>query len=97
MHSRGFTIIELLVSLTILLVLFSVVIPSITKYQGAGRQEALDIEYSTISTSTVAYIVDNGTLPATAEILFERGYLQSQPVLADYTISKDGSVTQVPK
>ena len=97
MRSRGFTIIELFVSLTILLVLFSVVFPSIAKYQRAGRQQALDIEYQIIAASTVAYIVDNGTLPATAEILHNRGYLQSQPVLADYLISRDGLVIQIPK
>jgi len=67
---KGFTLIELLVVISILGVLAAVVIINVTKYMGAGRNEAALTELANVQTAVSAYMYDHpGTRPADVSAL----------------------------
>ncbi len=94
---KGYTLVELMVALSIVGVLSSTVMIVDQKYINAGKPEALRIEYKTIMTATRAYLNDNNKFPTSAEELAAEGYIDSVPTLATYTIDSTGKITQTPK
>ena len=56
---KGFTLIELLIVVAILGVLAAVVIPNVSRFMGAGEEEAAKTELDNIQTAVVAMMVDN--------------------------------------
>jgi len=57
---KGFTLIELLIVVAILGVLAAVVIPNVSRFMGAGKEEAAETELANIQTAVIAMMVDNG-------------------------------------
>ena len=93
---KGYTLVELMVALSIVAILSSTVMITEQKYMNAGKPEALRIEYKTIMTATRAYLNDNNKFPSSAEELAAQGYIDSVPTLATYTIDSKGNITQTP-
>ncbi|MBA7683785.1 hypothetical protein ES703_92170 [subsurface metagenome] len=62
---RGFTLIELLIVVAILGVLAAVVIPNVTRFVGAGKQEAAETELHNVQLAVTSMMLENGiaTIP----------------------------------
>ncbi len=91
---KGFTLIELLVVISILGVLAAVVVLNVTKYMGAGQNEAAGTELVQIQTAVAAYMYDHtGTAPTKFDDISP--YVLSTPNWT-YQFGPDGKVTQVP-
>ena len=57
---KGFTLIELLIVVAILGVLAAVVIPNVTRFVGAGEEEAADTELHNIQLAVTSMMLENG-------------------------------------
>jgi len=62
---KGFTLIELLIVVAILGVLAAVVIPNVTRFVGAGKQEAAETELHNVQLAVTSMMLENGltTIP----------------------------------
>lgn len=96
-HEQGYTLVELLVAMSIMGMLASTTTLTVTKYMNAGRPEALRVEYKTIATASYAFYSDNQRWPSSGKELADEGYIDSVPTLADYTIDTSGKITQTPR
>ena len=63
----GFTLVELLVVLVILVLLASVVAPRVIGYLGSSRTKAAKVQIHSLSTALELYKVDTGRYPSTSE------------------------------
>ena len=90
---KGFTLIELLVVISILGVLAAVVVLNVTKFIGAGQNEAAATELANVQTAVSAYMYDHtGGIPANTAAL--SSYMLNSPH-GTYTIDQSsGKVTQ---
>ena len=57
---RGFTLIELLIVVAILGVLAAVIIPNVTRFVGAGKQEAAETELHNVQLAVTSMMLENG-------------------------------------
>jgi prepilin-type N-terminal cleavage/methylation domain-containing protein len=94
---KGYTIVELMVAMSVLAIMTSTAMVAQQKYIKAGRPESLRIEYKTVATATRAYLNDYNRFPASDDELAAKGYIDSVPTLADYTIDTSGRITQKPR
>jgi prepilin-type N-terminal cleavage/methylation domain-containing protein len=94
---KGYTLVELMVAISIVGVLSSTVMVAEQKFMNAGKPEALRIEYKTIATAAQAYLNDHNKFPSSDDELAAEGYIDSVPTLADYTIDSRGKITQIPR
>jgi prepilin-type N-terminal cleavage/methylation domain-containing protein len=94
---KGYTLVELMVAISIVGVLSSTAVIAEQKYVNAGKPEALRIEYKTIATATRAYLNDYDKFPSSVDELAAQGYIDSVPTLATYTIDSSGKIIQKPK
>jgi prepilin-type N-terminal cleavage/methylation domain-containing protein len=95
-QQKGYTLVELMVAVSIMSALASTTMVAEQKYMNAGKPQALRVEYRTIATATQAYLNDNERLPSSGEELASKGYIDSVPTLASYTIDQAGRITQSP-
>jgi general secretion pathway protein G len=63
----GFTLVELLVVLAILVLLASLVAPRVIGYLGSSRTKAAKVQLQSLSTALELYKVDTGRYPSTSE------------------------------
>jgi general secretion pathway protein G len=63
----GFTLVELLVVLVILVLLASLVAPRVVGYLGSSRTKAAKVQVQSLSTALELYKVDTGRYPSTSE------------------------------
>jgi len=64
---HGFTLVELLVVMAILVLLASVVAPRVIGYLGSSRVKAAKIQIESLATSLELYRLDTGAYPATSQ------------------------------
>ena len=94
---KGYTLVELMVAISIMGILSSTAMIAEQKFVKAGRPEVLRIEYKTIATATRAYLNDMDKFPSSDDELAAKGYIDCVPTLADYTIDSNGKITQTPR
>jgi general secretion pathway protein G len=62
-HQAGFTLLELLVVLTIVSLLAVVAGPQVVRYLGKAKSETAKLQIRTVSTALDLYLLDNGSYP----------------------------------
>ena len=64
---RGFTLVELLIVLTILVMLASIVAPRVIGYLGTSKTKTAKVQIESLSAALQLYRIDNGRLPTTSD------------------------------
>lgn len=96
MQTSGFTLVEVLVVITILGFLSSIAIISVTGAQRTARVGACKTEFAAAQAALSAYSNDTNTSAgATISLLISNGYLESLSGTEGYTISVIDSVVSV--
>jgi len=90
---QGFTLVELLIVITILGILAGIVVFAVGNLTSNAKTNACATEKSTIVTADEAYKAQNGSYAADITTLVAAGSLKSTP--ADYTIDNAGNVTAI--
>lgn len=78
-HGRGFTLVELLVVLTIIATLLSLVAPRYYQHVERSKEVVLRENLASVRNAIDQYRADTGNWPATLEVLVERRYLRAVP------------------
>jgi len=91
---KGFTLIELLIVVAILGVLAAVVIPNVTRFVGAGKQEAAETELHNVQLAVTSMMLENGltSIPNPLEAAEPNTNHTNQMGLADTSDPKDGII-----
>jgi len=94
---KGFTLIELLVVISILGVLAAVVVLNVTKYVGAGKDQAAATELANVQTAIAAYMYDQASSAFPAGDYSGAGGMLSPYFLnslhGTYTVDATGHIT----
>lgn len=64
---RGFTLVELLIVLTILVLLASIVGPRVISYLGSSKTKTAKVQIESLGAALQLYRIDNGRIPTTSE------------------------------
>lgn len=78
--NRGFTLIELMIVMTVISILMSVAVPMYTKALTRSKETILRQNLFTMRTVIDEYTYDKGKAPQTLEDLVQAGYLRKIPV-----------------
>lgn len=79
MNEKGFTLVELLIVLAVLLVLSGIIVPTYTVFRGKARETATEIEMSNIAKVLEFYNTNNQAYPATdsfPDVLTRNNYIK---------------------
>jgi general secretion pathway protein G len=68
-HTRGFTLLELMVVLLILALIASIAAPQVTKHLRKAKIETAKIQIDALGAAVDSYQIDNGRFPTTEESL----------------------------
>ena len=77
--SRGFTIIELMVVISIILILVSIAVPVYTRSILAAREAVLRQDLFAMRSAVDSYTMDKAKAPQTLQDLVQEGYLREIP------------------
>ena len=106
---KGFTLIEMLIVITVLGILAGVAVPTVTQFKGTAERTAATTEASNASTAAQSYLAEEGEFPANSLLLLKHAddegaipaytgtenYL-SAPLKAEYVFDSDtGQLTGV--
>ena len=103
---RGFTLVELLVVLGILVALAAVVVPSVSLFVGRGDTTANSTELQTVQASMDLFMADTDSSTVTANLLVATNdfsastpllypnFLRQNPTKCTYTWDTSGILTQ---
>ncbi len=78
-RSGGFTLIELIIVMTIMLVLMGMAIPLYLRYVRAAKEAVLHEDLYTMRKAIDSYTVDKARVSQSLQDLVESGYLKSMP------------------
>jgi general secretion pathway protein G len=78
-RASGFTLIELIIVMTIMLVLMGMAIPLYLRYVRAAKEAVLHEDLYTIRKAIDSYTVDKSRAPQSLQDLVDSGYLKSMP------------------
>ena len=79
-REQGFTLIELIVVMAIILILTMVAVPRFTAMVKTAREAALKQDLQVMRQAISAYTMDKGKAPQSLDELVQTGYLHSIPV-----------------
>src|ERR1700720_4195808 len=89
---RGFTLLELMIVITIIIILAAIVLPQYQKTISAAREAVLRDDLSKLRSLIDQYAADKGKLPQSLDELVTAGYMREIPV-DPFTDQKDWTVT----
>jgi len=83
-HSKGFTLVELLVAVVVIGVIATIAIPALVNALDRGRQKRTMADLHTIAMAIQAYSVDNNRYPAATDmsqlaLVIEGDYIRKLP------------------
>jgi len=98
--ARGFTILELMIVITMMMILMAVAVPLYKNHVIQAREAVLKQNLSTINRVIEAYRLDKGQSPQSLDDLVTAGYLPSIPVdpitgKADWTADPEDPMNAV--
>ena len=77
--NRGFTFVELMVVVSIMVIIISMAIPQLTKSITRAKESVLHNNLSTLRTVIDNYCYDKGKCPQSLQDLVQEGYLRAIP------------------
>ena len=77
---RGFTLMELLIVMTIIATLAAIAVPSFTRHEKGAKEAVLKEDLHVMRTAIDSYTVDQQKAPQTLDDLVQAGYLKTMPV-----------------
>jgi len=91
-QSKGFTLLELMIVITIIIILAAIVLPQYQKTITAAREAVLRDDLYKMRSLLDQYAADKGKLPQSLEELVSAGYMRELPIdpftdQADWTIT----------
>src|SRR3989442_12800559 len=89
---RGFTLLELMIVITIIIILAAIVLPQYQKTISAAREAVLRDDLYKMRSLIDQYAADKGKLPPSLDELVSSGYMREIPV-DPFTDQKDWTVT----
>ncbi|GGE46733.1 competence protein ComG [Pullulanibacillus camelliae] len=93
--NEGFTLIEMMIVLSIISILLLIVIPNMTKSHEVASHKSCQTTVNLLQSQVAAYQADTGHLPETLEDLKEEGYVESVTCPgATLALNSDGEVVQ---
>jgi len=96
-RSRGFTLIELMIVISIMLILVSIAVPSFTRAIVQSREAVLRQNLFTLRTLISQYTLDKQKAPQSLDDLIQAGYLKIIPIdpmtsQANWTVDQAESI-----
>ena len=91
-QSRGFTLLELMIVITIIIILASIALPQYQKTIAQAREAVLREDLFKLRSMIDQYAADKGKLPSSLDELVSSGYMREIPV-DPFTDQKDWTVT----
>lgn len=79
-REQGFTLIELIVVMTIILILTMVAVPRFAAMVQSAREAALKQDLQVMRQAISAYTMDKGKAPQSLDDLVQSGYLHAVPI-----------------
>jgi general secretion pathway protein G len=91
LQSKGFTLLELMIVITIIIILAAIVLPQYQKTITAAREAVLRDDLYKIRSLLDQYAADKGKLPQSIDDLVSSGYMREKPLdpftdQADWTV-----------
>ncbi|MEI3611715.1 competence type IV pilus major pilin ComGC [Pseudogracilibacillus sp. SO30301A] len=74
-NEKGFTLIEMLIVLTIITVLIILIVPNLTDRSEAVHEEGCEALRETVQAQVSAYQLENGKLPSSLSTLERSGFI----------------------
>ncbi len=74
-NEKGFTLIEMLIVLTIITVLIILIVPNLTDRSEAVHEEGCEALKETVQAQVSAYQLENGKLPSSLSTLERSGFI----------------------
>jgi prepilin-type N-terminal cleavage/methylation domain-containing protein len=84
---KGFSLVELLITITIIAILAGVAIVSVSGLSNTGKQAACKSDVAAVQTAAEAYYAKNGAWAASTNALVTAGLLRSLPTNTAYSLT----------